>query len=236
MLEELKREVYEANMELSKRNLVVYTWGNVSGFDSDAGLVAIKPSGISYDYLKAEDIVLVDFDCNVVEGELNPSSDTKTHIELYKAFNEVKGIVHTHSPWATSFAQAGIGIKPFGTTHADYFWGEIPCTRLMEENETYDYERSTGKLIVETFEGRGPLEIPAVLVNEHGPFTWGKTPAEAIYHAVVLEEVAKMAFRTQLLRRNQDTESMQQIILDKHFLRKHGKNAYYGQQKESNID
>ncbi len=208
--------------------MVVFTWGNVSGFDKASGLVAIKPSGVEYIDLRPEDIVLVDMDGRVVEGALKPSSDTMTHLELYRAFPNVRGIVHTHSPWATSFAQAGIAIKPFGTTHADYFYGEIPCTRLMNESEVVnDYEKNTGIVIAETFQTLNPDYIPAVLVNEHGPFTWGSSPKDAVYHAVVLEEVAKMAHRTMALK--VDQKPMQQLLLDKHFLRKHGPSAYYGQ-------
>lgn len=230
MLEELKQKVYEANMALPEKNLVVFTWGNVSGYDSDAGLVVIKPSGVEYEDLTPEDMVVVDLDGHVVEGRLKPSSDTMTHLELYKAFPNVKGIVHTHSPWATAFAQAGAGIPALGTTHADYFYGEIPCTRLMNESEVQqDYERNTGKVIRETFQSLDADQIPAVLVNEHGPFTWGISPEKAVYHAVVLEAVAKMAYRTMNLRSMGAKEPMQQILLDKHFLRKHGRNAYYGQ-------
>lgn len=230
MLDELKQKVYEANMALPEKNLVVFTWGNVSGYDSDAGLVVIKPSGVEYEDLTPEDMVVVDLDGHVVEGRLKPSSDTMTHLELYKAFPNVKGIVHTHSPWASAFAQAGAGIPALGTTHADYFYGEIPCTRLMNESEVQqDYERNTGKVIRETFQSLDADQIPAVLVNEHGPFTWGTSPEKAVYHAVVLEEVAKMAYRTMNLRRMGAKEPMQQILLDKHFLRKHGRNAYYGQ-------
>lgn len=227
MLEKLKQEVYEANMMLPEKGLVVYTWGNVSGFDPEAKLMVIKPSGVEYEDLKPEDMVVVDIDGNVVEGMLKPSSDTMTHLELYKAFPNVRGVVHTHSPWATSFAQAGRAVKPFGTTHADYFYGEVPCTRLMNKSEVAEeYEKNTGKVIAETFQELDPDHIPAVLVNEHGPFTWGKDSADAVYHAVVLEEVSKMAYQTMMLHKS---EPMQQLLLDKHFLRKHGKNAYYGQ-------
>lgn len=230
MLEQLKLDVYNANMELPKKGLVVFTWGNVSGIDRESGIMAIKPSGVEYDVLKVEDIVLVDLEGQVVEGKYKPSSDTMTHIELYKAFSNIKGIVHTHSSWATSFAQAGQGIKPYGTTHADYFYGEVPCTRLMKQDEVKtDYEGNTGKVIVETFKDLNPDDIPAVLVNEHGPFCWGKDPEEAVYHAVVLEEVAKMAYRTEMLKCHSDESQIQQLLLDKHFLRKHGANAYYGQ-------
>ena len=193
MLAALKQEVYEANMELPEKGLVVYTWGNVSGIDRESGLVVIKPSGVEYDALKVEDMVVVDLEGNVVEGEYNPSSDTATHLEIYKAFKEVGGVVHTHSSMAVSFAQAGKGIPAMGTTHADYFYGTIPCTRSMTPSEIEGaYELETGKVIVETFEGINPMYVPAVLVKEHGPFTWGKTPKDAVYHSVVLEEVSKI--------------------------------------------
>ncbi|OPJ64678.1 L-ribulose-5-phosphate 4-epimerase [Clostridium oryzae] len=230
MLEKLKEEVFKANMELPKRGLVLYTWGNVSGIDREKGLVVIKPSGVEYDELKAEDMVVVDLDGKVVEGNLRPSSDTDTHIELYKAFKDIGGVVHTHSEWATIFAQAGKGVPAFGTTHGDYFYGEIPCTRAMTAEEIKGrYEKETGKVIVETFKDLNPIEISAVLVKQHGPFTWGKDPAEAVYHSVVLEQVAKMAYYTMSLKKNSDP--MDQNLLDKHFLRKHGANAYYGQSK-----
>lgn len=229
MLEKLKLQVFEANLELPRKGLVVYTWGNVSGIDRERGLVVIKPSGVEYDALKVEDMVVVDLEGNIVEGKLKPSSDTPTHLELYKAFKEIGGVVHTHSAMAVSFAQAGKGIQAMGTTHADYFYGEVPCTRAMTEAEIKGaYEKETGKVIVETFEEINPLFMPAVLVREHGPFTWGKTPEEAVYHSVVLEEVSKMAFHTILLNGGQGNK-MQQDLLDKHFLRKHGKDAYYGQ-------
>ncbi len=230
MLEALKKEVYEANMALPSYGLVVFTWGNVSGYDPESKLMAIKPSGVEYEDLKVEDIVLVNLDGEVVEGRLKPSSDTATHLEIYKNFKDVRGVVHTHSAWATSFAQAGLGVKAYGTTHGDYFYGEVPCTRKMVNDEVVqDYEANTGKVIVETFKDIDPNQIPAVLVNEHGPFTWGKSADEAVYHAVVLEEVAKMAYRTQMLRFTGSAEPMQDLLLDKHYLRKHGKNAYYGQ-------
>lgn len=228
MLEDLKQKVLEANLELVEKNLVIYTWGNVSGIDREKGLVVIKPSGVDYDKLKAEHMVVVDLEGNVVEGNLKPSSDTATHLVLYKAFKEVGGIVHTHSEWATSFAQAGLGIPAFGTTHADYFYGEIPCTRPMTQEEIKgQYEKETGNVIVETFEGINPLFVSGVLVNEHGPFSWGTDANDAVYHAVVMEQVAKMAFNTINLKGNRD--SMDKVLLDKHFLRKHGKDAYYGQ-------
>lgn len=230
MLEQLKKEVYEANMALPASGLVVFTWGNVSGFDPESGLVAIKPSGVAYEDLQVEDMVLVNLDGEVVEGRLKPSSDTMTHVELYKKFKDIRGIVHTHSSWATSFAQAGMAIKPLGTTHGDYFYGDVPCTRLMAMDEVQDhYELNTGKVIIETFQGINENHVPAVLVNEHGPFTWGSSPEEAVYHAVVLEEVAKMAYQTLTLKNLEDIKPMQQLLLDKHFLRKHGKGAYYGQ-------
>lgn len=230
MLEQLKQEVLEANLELPKKGLVVYTWGNVSGIDREKGLVVIKPSGVEYDELTAEDMVVVDLEGNVVEGKYKPSSDTLTHLELYKAFKEIGGVVHTHSSMAVSFAQAGKSIEAMGTTHADYFYGKIPCTRSMSEEEIKgQYEVETGKVIVETFKAINPLDMPAVLVKEHGPFTWGKTPQEAVYHSVVLEEVSKMAFQSLLISQIQQG-SMQQALLDKHYLRKHGSNAYYGQE------
>lgn len=228
MLEQLKKEVWEANMDLPRKGLVVYTWGNVSGIDRETNLVVIKPSGVEYDALKSEDMVVVDLAGNVIEGKYKPSSDTATHLELYKAFKEIGGIVHTHSSMAVSFAQAGRPVNAMGTTHADYFYGSVPCTRAMNTEEIHGaYEAETGKIIVETFEGMNPLHVPAVLVREHGPFTWGKTPAEAVYHSVVLEEVSKMAFNATLL--SGVSLVMQQDLLDKHFLRKHGANAYYGQ-------
>ncbi len=232
MLEGLKKQVFEANMALPKRGLVVFTWGNVSGIDRASNLVVIKPSGVDYDRMTQEDMVVVDLDGNVVEGNYKPSSDTPTHLELYKAFSDIGGIVHTHSSWATSFAQAGRDINPLGTTHADYFYGAVPCTRGMRPEEiAINYEKETGTVIIETFKERAlnPMEIPAVLVKEHGPFTWGKDADAAVYHAVVLEEVAKMAFASTLLKEASGKAHMQQTLLDKHFLRKHGKNAYYGQ-------
>lgn len=230
MLEELKKEVLKANLELPKRGLITYTWGNVSGIDRGKNLVVIKPSGVEYDKMVIEDLVVVDLEGNIIEGKLKPSSDTATHLVLYKKFKNIGGIVHSHSPWATSWAQAGKGISPYGTTHADYFYGEIPCTRKMTLPEINgDYEFETGNLIVETFEKLkiDPDTIPAILVESHGPFVWGRTSSEAIHNAVVLEEIAKMAFNTYLL--NHNIEKIQSILLDKHFLRKHGKNAYYGQ-------
>lgn len=230
MLEELKKQVYEANMELPKRGLITYTWGNASGIDREKGLFVIKPSGVEYDTLSPDDMVVVDMDGNVVEGHYRPSSDTPTHLELYKAWPEIGGIVHTHSTNAASWAQAGRDIPLYGTTHADYFFGPIPCARSLTPEEIEEaYEKNTGKVIIETFEKRGmnPVYTPAVLCVNHGPFTWGKDAAEAVYHAVVLEEVAKMALRTELI--NPKVQPAPDSIRDKHFYRKHGKNAYYGQ-------
>lgn len=229
MLEKLKEEVLEANLMLPKYGLVTFTWGNVSAVDRESGMVVIKPSGVEYSEMKAEDMVVVHLKTGeVVEGKLNPSSDTPTHLKLYRAFKNVGGIVHTHSRWATSFAQAGRGIVPMGTTHADYFYGEIPCTRAMTPDEIGgEYERETGTVIVEAFEGIDPMTIPAVLVKSHGPFTWGGTPAEAVHNAVVLEEAAFMNYHAMMI--NPQIGFMQQELLDKHYLRKHGENAYYGQ-------
>lgn len=230
MLEQLKQEVYEANMELPKRNLVTYTWGNVSGIDRKSGLFVIKPSGVSYEDLKPEDMVVVDLEGNVIEGDLNPSSDTETHRLLYREFPEIGGIVHTHSPHAVAWAQAGRDIPPYGTTHADYFHGPIPCARSLTQAEINNgYELSTGEVIAETFQERSlnPMHVPAVICRNHGPFTWGKDAAQAVYHAVVLEEVARMAMLTEQVSPKADPAPDR--ILDKHFLRKHGPNAYYGQ-------
>ncbi len=228
MLEQLKKEVYEANMELPKRGLVVYTWGNVSGFDKETGYFAIKPSGVEYDNLKPEDMVIVDLDGNKIEGKYNPSSDTLTHIELYKAFPEIGGIVHTHSPWATQWAQAGRSIPSYGTTHADYFYGDIPCARSLTKEEIDEaYEKNTGLVIVETFKEKNPVYVPGVLCTNHGPFAWGKNAGEAVHNAVVLEECAKMAYYTECI--NPRVQPIPQALMDKHFLRKHGENAYYGQ-------
>lgn len=228
MLEKLKEHVLQANLDLSKYGLVTFTWGNVSGIDREKGLVVIKPSGVAYDKLKAEDLVVLDLEGNKAEGELNPSSDTPTHLALYNKFPEAGGIVHTHSPWATSWAQAGRSIPALGTTHADYFYGDIPCTRRMTAEEINGaYEKETGRVIIETFEAKDPMQVPGVLVNNHGPFAWGKDAHEAVHNAVVMEEVAKMAYRTFAL--TPGIESISQVLLDKHFLRKHGKNAYYGQ-------
>ncbi|QTN01040.1 L-ribulose-5-phosphate 4-epimerase [Sediminibacillus dalangtanensis] len=228
MLEQLKQDVLDANLALPKYKLVTFTWGNVSGLDRDSGLVVIKPSGVAYDDLTADDMVVVDLDGNVVEGSLKPSSDTPTHLVLYKHFTTIGGIVHTHSPWATSWAQAGKAIPPLGTTHGDYFYGEIPCTRRMTDKEIQQhYEGETGKVIVETFQDIDPVQVPSVLVHSHAPFNWGKDAKQAVHNAVVLEEVAKMALQTYQL--SPDMAAMDQALLDKHFLRKHGVNAYYGQ-------
>lgn len=228
MLEELKQQVYEANMELPAKGLITYTWGNVSGIDRTKGLFVIKPSGVPYEELKPEDMVVMNLQGEKVEGKMNPSSDTPTHLELYRAFEALGGIVHTHSPWATSWAQAGRSIPCYGTTHADYFYGEIPCARSLTEKEIEeDYEKNTGKVIIETFADINPEYVPGVLCTNHGPFTWGKDAAQAVHNAVVLEEVAKMAYRTEQLR-NQ-TVGAPGYLQDKHFFRKHGENAYYGQ-------
>ncbi len=215
-------------MELPRRNLVTYTWGNVSGIDRESGYLAIKPSGVDYDVLKPEDMVIMDLSGNRIEGKYRPSSDTETHIELYKAFPGIGGIVHTHSTWATSWAQAGRGIPCYGTTHADYFYGEIRCARSLSAEEINSaYEKNTGLVIIETIKNGDPLHVPGILCANHGPFTWGKDAAEAVHNAVVLEEVARMAFSTELL--NPGLKPAHQVLQDKHFLRKHGANAYYGQ-------
>ena len=229
MLDELKQLVCKANLELPRYGLVTFTWGNVSGVDREKDVLVIKPSGVSYETMTPDDMVVVSLSTGeVVEGKWKPSSDTPTHIALYNAFPNLGGVVHTHSRWATSFAQAGRGIPAYGTTHGDYFYGEIPCTRPMTPVEIGgEYERETGNVIVETFHERSADEIPAVLVHSHGPFAWGKDPMDAVHNAVVLEELAFMAFHTQML--NPDIVPMQQALLDKHYLRKHGKNAYYGQ-------
>lgn len=233
MLEHLKEQVFRANLLLPKHGLVTFTWGNVSGIEREQGLIVIKPSGVSYDDMEADDMVVVDMETGkVVDGSLKPSSDTPTHLELYKAFPNVGGVVHTHSRWATSFAQAGRGIRALGTTHGDYFYGEIPCTRKMTEAEIQgEYEKETGLVIKETFKGKDPDAIPAVLVYSHGPFAWGTDPMDAVHNAVVLEEVAFMNFHTMMLEPG--IPSVQQELLDKHYLRKHGANAYYGQRKKS---
>ena len=231
MLETLKQQVYEANMELPRRGLVTYTWGNVSGIDRAGGFVVIKPSGVAYEELTSDKMVVVDLQTGtIVEGSLNPSSDTKTHLELYKAFPALGGIVHTHSPFAVAWAQAGQDIPCYGTTHADYFYGPIPCARHLTAAELEeDYETNTGKVIVETFQNRNidPVAVPAVICHSHGPFTWGRDAAQAVYHAVVLEEVAKMALFTRQI--DPAAAPAPQSMQDKHYLRKHGPNAYYGQ-------
>ena len=228
MLEELKKQVLAANLLLPKYNLVTFTWGNVSGIDRESGLVVIKPSGVSYDGMSLEDMVVVDLDGKVVEGKWKPSSDTPTHVELYKAFPNIGGVVHTHSRWATTFAQAGRAIPPLGTTHADYFYGPIPCTRRMTEQEIAGaYEKETGKVIIEAFEGINADDVPGVVVHSHGPFAWGTDALNAVHNAVVMEEVAFMDWHAMILEPG--LPDMQQCLLDKHYLRKHGKNAYYGQ-------
>ena len=228
MLESLKEKVWKANMELPKYGLVTFTWGNVSGIDRETGLVVIKPSGVEYDGMSIDDMVVVDLEGNVVEGKWKPSSDTPTHLALYKAFPNIGGVVHTHSRWATAWAQAGRGIPAYGTTHGDYFYGEIPCTRKMTSKEIAgEYELETGNVIIETFAVQSPDDIPAVLVHSHGPFTWGTDPHNAVHNAVVLEELAFMASSTETI--TPSVGVMQQELLDKHYLRKHGKNAYYGQ-------
>lgn len=233
MLEELKQAVFEANLLLPKYDLVTFTWGNVSGVDREKGLMVIKPSGVEYDTMRAEDMVVVSLKTGEkVEGDLNPSSDTDTHVVLYNAFPDIGGIVHTHSRWATTFAQAGQGIEALGTTHGDYFYGEIPCTRKMTSEEIGGkYELETGNVIVETFRDKSANDIPAVLVHSHGPFCWGTSPKNAVHNAVVLEELAFMAWHAKML--NPALPPMQQELLDKHYLRKHGANAYYGQGKKT---
>ena len=227
-MEDLKQKVLKANLDLLKYNLVTFTWGNVSGIDREKNLVVIKPSGVSYDEMVIEDMVVVDLDGNVVEGRYNPSSDTPTHLALYKVFESIGGIVHTHSRWATSWAQAGKGIPAYGTTHGDYFYGEVPCTRKMTPQEIGgQYEAETGNVIIETFKDKSYVDMPAVLVNSHGPFAWGKDPDNTVHNAVVLEELAFMAYNTENI--NPSVNVMQQELLNKHYLRKHGKNAYYGQ-------
>ena len=228
MLEQLKKEVFAANMRLYKSNLIILTWGNVSGIDRDLGLVVIKPSGVSYETMTEEDMVVVDLDGNVVEGKYKPSSDTKTHLELYKNFPLIGGVVHTHSTFATSFAQAKRNIVTYGTTHADTFYGDVPCSRdLSKEEVEQDYELNTGRVIVETFASLDYEAVPGVLVSSHGPFTWGKDPNSAVTNAIILEEIAKMAYLS--LGINNQIKEIEQHLKDKHYFRKHGKNAYYGQ-------
>lgn len=226
-IQELKQQVFQANLDLVKHGLVIFTWGNVSGIDREKGWVVIKPSGVSYDDMKAEDMVVVDLEGNIVEGKLKPSSDTPTHVELYKAFPSIGGIVHTHSTYATAWAQAGCDIPNIGTTHADYFSGDIPCTRDMTETEVKgEYEKETGAVIIERFSELNPAHIPGVLVKNHGPFSWGKDPHEAVHNAVVMEQVAKMAF---IAYQVNPTLTMNELLIQKHFFRKHGPGAYYGQ-------
>jgi L-ribulose-5-phosphate 4-epimerase len=229
MLEQLKKQVYESNIALPRHGLAIFTWGNASAVDRESGLVVIKPSGVEYDALSPEMMAVLTLDGKQVEGEAKPSSDTPTHLALYKAFPEAGGIVHTHSRWATIFSQAGRGIPALGTTHADYFYGEIPCTRTMTPEEIAgEYEYETGAVIIETFRNLSPADIPGVLVHSHGPFAWGKDVSEAVHNAVVLEEAAMMAWNTLLLA-GKECQPMQKELLDRHFLRKHGPGAYYGQ-------
>lgn len=225
---ELKQAVYAANMQLLHRNLVVFTWGNVSQIDRSRGVVAIKPSGVAYESLKPEDIVIVDLDNNIVEGDLKPSSDTKTHTHLYRHFDTIGGITHTHSTYATAWAQTQQSIPCYGTTHADYAYGEIPCTAVMSDTQIEkDYEQETGAQITDCFANRDPIAVPMVIVAGHAPFSWGKDAAQSVYHAVILEEIAKMAYLTRTLDPN--CSPLKQSIVQKHYQRKHGKNAYYGQ-------
>ncbi|MBP5225037.1 MAG: L-ribulose-5-phosphate 4-epimerase [Lachnospiraceae bacterium] len=229
-MEQLKKDVYEANLELVEKGLVIYTWGNVSGIDRESGLVVIKPSGVDYDVLTAEDMTVVDLQGNVVEGRYKPSSDTKTHLVLYRTYPEISGIVHTHSVWAVAFAQAGMPIPALGTTHADYFYGDIPCTRgLTEEEIAGDYEENTGNVIVETIGENDPMACPGIVVRNHGPFAWGKSAKGAVYNAVVLDKVAEMDAKTFMV--DPGVDRAPQYLLDKHYFRKHGANAYYGQGK-----
>jgi L-ribulose-5-phosphate 4-epimerase len=228
MLEKLKEIVFKANLDLVDNGLVIHTWGNVSGRDKASGLIVIKPSGVSYEVMKPGDMVIIDIDGNVMEGKLKPSTDTPTHLLLYRSFESIGGVVHTHSSYATSWAQAGRAIPPFGTTHADHFYGEVPCTRSLTKEETEnDYEINTGKIIVEKLGDIDPLTLSSVLVNGHGPFCWGKDVENAVYNAVALEEIARMALYTVILGK---TEPINKFLLDKHFKRKHGKDAYYGQE------
>lgn len=229
MLELLKEKVFKANLDLVKHHLVIFTWGNVSGIDRETGLVVIKPSGVSYDTMTVDDMVVVDLDGNVVEGNLRPSSDTPTHLELYRSFPDIGGVVHTHSTYATAWAQGGIDLPSIGTTHADYFHDAVPCTPDMTREEVEgDYELETGRVIVRRFEGLNPVHTPGVLVKNHGPFTWGKTPDEAVHNAVVLEQVARMAF---IAYQVNPALTMNPLLIEKHFNRKHGPGAYYGQAK-----
>jgi len=231
MLEKLREEVLKANLLLPKHNLVTFTWGNVSAIDRRHNLIVIKPSGVEYDAMTADDMVIVDLDGHVVEGDLRPSSDTPTHIELYKAFPGIGGVVHTHSRWATSFAQAGVCLKPMGTTHADYFYGDIPCTRSLTDDEIKGaYEKNTGLVIAETFRDIDPDAVPGVLVRNHGPFAWGTDACNAVHNAVVMEEIAFMNYHAMTLEPGAPCVS--RTLLDKHYYRKHGRNAYYGQEKK----
>jgi L-ribulose-5-phosphate 4-epimerase len=228
MLDRLKEEVFRANLDLVKHGLVIHTWGNVSGKDQETGLIVIKPSGVSYEKMKVTDMVVVDNRCNVVEGNNKPSTDTPTHVHLYNSYKELGGVVHTHSTYATSWAQAGKDIPPFGTTHADHYYGSVPCTRKLTDKEiNTDYELNTGMIIVERLKGIDPMAVPSVVVYSHGPFSWGRNAENAVYNAVALEEIARMAFYTVLLGK---TEPVDKVLLEKHFKRKHGSNAYYGQQ------
>ncbi len=231
MLEQLKKDVYEANMELWEKGLVIYTWGNVSGIDREKNLMVIKPSGVGYESMGPEDMVVVDMEGNVVEGNYKPSSDTATHLVMYRTYPQIGGVVHTHSTWAVTFAQAGMDIPAFGTTHADYFYGDIPCTRDLTAQEIEEaYEKNTGNVIVETIGDGDVMAIPGIIVKNHGPFAWGKTPGGAVYNAVVLDKVAEMAYKTMTL--NPRVARVPQYLLDKHYFRKHGANAYYGQGSE----
>lgn len=233
MIEELKKQVFDANLDLVSKGVVIYTWGNVSGIDREKGYVVIKPSGVSYDNMTPDDMVVVDLKTGEkLDGKWNPSSDTATHLELYRKYPEILGIVHTHSVNAVAFAQAGADIPALGTTHADYFYGDVPCTRELTENEVNEaYEVNTGKVIIETIEklGYNPMQIPGIVVKNHGPFAWGTSPANAVYNAVVLEKVAEMDFKTLVIN---SKSSIAQYVLDKHYMRKHGPNAYYGQNKK----
>jgi L-ribulose-5-phosphate 4-epimerase len=227
MLDKLKESVFKANLDLVKNGLVVHTWGNVSGKDVNSGLIVIKPSGVSYESMKPQDMVVIDSEGKIIEGKFKPSTDAPTHLLLYKTYPLIGGVVHTHSTYATSWAQAGKAIPPYGTTHADHFYGEVPCTRLLTSREIdNDYEINTGKVIVETLASVNPMSVPSVLVNSHGPFCWGYDAGNAVYNAIALEEIARMALYTLMLGRS---EPISRSLLDKHFKRKHGKDAYYGQ-------
>lgn len=230
VLQQLKQDVFDANLELVNQGLVIYTWGNVSGINRELGVVVIKPSGVDYDHMTVDDMVVLDLEGNVLDGDLKPSSDTPTHLELYRQFDTIGGVVHTHSEWATSWAQAGANIPCYGTTHADYFYGEILCTRsLTDEEIKTDYELNTGKVMVETMTNmaKKPSELPGMIIYNHGPFSWGESPAKAVHNAKVMEEVAKMAYRTEKI--NPRIRPVKQTLVDKHYLRKHGAGAYYGQ-------